>query len=104
MMESEIDNEDINKYLTGTKTSKWSMIGGIMTLIMYAVIIIIGFYITGWALTYLTHKLIGSTYYTDVWTRILLGIANWLVIGSIGNNSTQAIQRANDKLNDKINK
>lgn len=105
-MGNEVSREDVKKYLkefdneTTTFSIASSIIKGIVVLLITAVILIIGFYITGWALTYLAHKLIESTYYTSIWTRIILGFA-WFIIGGIG--GTQVIRKANEKISEKVN-
>jgi len=42
-------------------------------------ILVLAIYISGWAATYLTHMLFDAPYYTNVWTRLLIGLALWII-------------------------
>lgn len=104
MVEStNMSKDELEEYLKG-KSKKYSVgkhgiLVGILSLLLIAVLFLIALYISGWALTYLAHMLIGTTYYTSVTTRILLGLASWLTIG----NTTSAISnKVTDKTNDKM--
>lgn len=50
-------------------------------LLMMVVSLLIGIYVTGWATVYLAHMLLGSEYYTGIWTRCCIGLAVFLTFG-----------------------
>lgn len=93
-------NETYHDYEVETKVGGLGILGTMLIIVFAVGIAILSLYITGWATVYLAHMLFGTTYYTSIWTRILIGLAIWLSIGGL--NTNKVITQTNKKLSENI--